>query len=160
MKALTLKQPWAWAVAHAGKDVENRTWKPPQSVIGQRIAIHAGKAWSEASRWALQMFADGLFPPAEPHIVFGAIIAVATIGGWVTDGGNYETRLFAGNYLGAAPLAVKKARHSKWFAGPYGWLLTDVIALPKPIPCKGQQGLWTVPADIEAEIDRQLEVKP
>jgi hypothetical protein len=135
MKALTLKQPWAWAVAHAGKDVENRTWKPPASVIGQRIAIHAGKGWSEAGGWALQALANGLFPPIESHIVFGAIIAVATIRGCV---------------------GVEASCFNRWIDGPYGWLLTHVIALPKPIPCRGNQGLWNVPADIEAEIDRQL----
>ena len=43
MKALTVIQPWAWAIAHAGKRVENRTWGPPRDVIGQRIAIHAGR---------------------------------------------------------------------------------------------------------------------
>ena len=26
MKALTIKQPWAWAIIHAGKDIENRDW--------------------------------------------------------------------------------------------------------------------------------------
>jgi len=26
MKAISLWQPWAWAILHAGKDVENRTW--------------------------------------------------------------------------------------------------------------------------------------
>ena len=25
MKALTVQQPWAWAIIHAGKTVENRT---------------------------------------------------------------------------------------------------------------------------------------
>lgn len=42
MKALTLHQPWATCIAHHGKRVENRTWAPPQSIVGQRIAIHAG----------------------------------------------------------------------------------------------------------------------
>ena len=26
MKALSLRQPFAWAVIHGGKDVENRSW--------------------------------------------------------------------------------------------------------------------------------------
>jgi hypothetical protein len=26
MKCVSLHQPWAWAVLHAGKKVENRTW--------------------------------------------------------------------------------------------------------------------------------------
>lgn len=25
MRALTVQQPWAWAIVHGGKDVENRT---------------------------------------------------------------------------------------------------------------------------------------
>jgi hypothetical protein len=43
MKALTLWQPWSWAIAHAGKRIENRTWRPLGCVINQQIAIHAGK---------------------------------------------------------------------------------------------------------------------
>ena len=27
MKALSIRPPWAWAILHAAKDVENRTWK-------------------------------------------------------------------------------------------------------------------------------------
>jgi len=43
MKGLTLRHPWAFAIAHWGKRIENRTWKPPKALIGQRIAIHGGK---------------------------------------------------------------------------------------------------------------------
>lgn len=154
MKALTLKQPWAWAVAHAGKDVENRSWKPPESVIGQRIAIHAGKAWDQDGDSVLCHLVE--CAGGHDNLPRGAIIAVATVAGWVTDGNIYKTRMFAGNYLNAAPLAVKKARQSRWFTGSYGWILTDVIPLPEPIACKGNQGLWTVPVEIEADIDRQV----
>ena len=46
MKALSVQQPWAWAIIHAGKDIENRTWKTRQRGI---IAIHAsGKVQREA----------------------------------------------------------------------------------------------------------------
>lgn len=43
MKALTLWPEWAWAIMHLGKDVENRTWHPPKNILGQRIALHAGR---------------------------------------------------------------------------------------------------------------------
>lgn len=45
MKALTVQQPWAWAIFH-GKDIENRTqlW----SYRGP-LAIHAGARWSARS---------------------------------------------------------------------------------------------------------------
>ena len=40
MKALTVQQPWAWAIVHGGKPIDNRTQK-----WGYRgpLAIHAGQ---------------------------------------------------------------------------------------------------------------------
>ena len=45
MRALTVLQPWADCICGLGKRVENRTWPPPNALIGQRIAIHAGKGF-------------------------------------------------------------------------------------------------------------------
>src|SRR5947207_1988168 len=28
MRALSIRQPWAWCILHAGKDIENRDWQP------------------------------------------------------------------------------------------------------------------------------------
>lgn len=41
MKAISIQQPWAWAILHAGKDVENRTWR---TTYRGPVAIHASKA--------------------------------------------------------------------------------------------------------------------
>ena len=46
MLAVSIRQPWAWAVIHAGKDVENRAEgasKRMRRGIGQRVLIHASK---------------------------------------------------------------------------------------------------------------------
>ena len=43
MKALTLHQPWASLIADGRKAIETRSWPPPRTLIGKRIAIHAGK---------------------------------------------------------------------------------------------------------------------
>lgn len=43
MKALTIRQPWASLIALGVKTIETRSWRAPQSLIGQTIAIHAGK---------------------------------------------------------------------------------------------------------------------
>jgi hypothetical protein len=52
MKALTLKAPWATAIAKLGKDIENRSWRPPAAIIGERIAIHEGAGLHrEGLRW-------------------------------------------------------------------------------------------------------------
>jgi hypothetical protein len=48
---------------------------------------------------------------------------------------------------------------SKWFNGPYGFVLANPRLLPKPIPFKGKLGFWDVPSKIEREIRKQLKVK-
>lgn len=41
MKALTVWQPWASLIIAGAKPYEFRGWRPPRSMIGQRIIIHA-----------------------------------------------------------------------------------------------------------------------
>lgn len=47
MKTLTVKQPWASLIASGRKRIENRSWRPPVALVGQRIAIHAGLGWDK-----------------------------------------------------------------------------------------------------------------
>lgn len=126
MKAITLKQPWAWAVANAGKRIENRTWKPTASMIGQRIAIHAGARSGYDLEGSYELadilhYTMGLRQPGRSNHVYGAIVATAVIDGVVDDD------------------------DSVWFCGPFGWVLRDVVTLKEPVPCKGALGLWTAP---------------
>jgi hypothetical protein len=44
--ALSIQQPWAWLILHAGKDVENRTW--PAKYRG-KFFIHTGKKFDRES---------------------------------------------------------------------------------------------------------------
>lgn len=41
MKAISIKQPWAYLIAAGIKDIENRTWKCQEKYIGERVLIHA-----------------------------------------------------------------------------------------------------------------------
>lgn len=46
MKALSIQQPWAWAIIHAGKNIENRTWN---THFRGTFAVHAsGKIMRDA----------------------------------------------------------------------------------------------------------------
>jgi ASCH domain len=38
MKALSIQQPWAWAIIYAGKNIENRTWN---THFRGTFAVHA-----------------------------------------------------------------------------------------------------------------------
>ena len=41
MKVLSVKQPWAWLICSGIKNIENRSWKLPEKMKGQRVLIHA-----------------------------------------------------------------------------------------------------------------------
>ena len=45
MKALSIRQPWAWLICRGFKDIENRNWKLPAYGFSPpgRVYVHAGK---------------------------------------------------------------------------------------------------------------------
>jgi hypothetical protein len=131
MKALTLLHPWPYAVVRLGKRIENRKWKttPNQLAVGEVFAIHGGaapkgRALRAAESDLCHLRARQLAPLDLPigSAVLPGVVALAFYGGAVTSSRNV------------------------WFSGPYGWLLSDVFALPEPVPCPGKQGLWDLPA--------------
>ena len=71
LKAITVVQPWAWAIAHVGKNIENRPWYTYQRGT---IAIHAGQIWRREDRMP-----RGVRQPKDDEIVTGAIIAIADL---------------------------------------------------------------------------------
>lgn len=81
MRALSIKQPWADLILYQGKDIENRSWRLPPHMVGQRIYVHAGKrADPDCS------------PPPER---LGAILGEVTIVGCVTS---HHSEWFVGPY--------------------------------------------------------------
>lgn len=137
MKALTLWQPWAWAMACGLKRIENRIWEPPASMLGQRFALHAGRKWHEPSNTALWELLDydDPHPPRQDEAVHGAIVAT--------------TRLVAVVTNADAAARIGGGDQRRWFFGPYGWVVEDTRELDEPIYCRGLQRLWPIPAELE-----------
>ena len=127
MRALTLWQPWASWIIYADKRFENRPWRPPRQIIGQRIAIHAGRRFDKSATYhGVQKYIG------EWRLDRGAIIGSAVVVGVLTAG--------------------SAGAKDPWFFGPYGWELEDVRDLQNPIPYRGMLGLWRVPPEIAAII--------
>lgn len=149
MKALTLRHPWPWAVCAVGKRIENRRWLPTatQLAVGDWFAIHGGKVpppgigrigtYQEAMSIALRHDFNGLKgmdprPCFDRVTAYNGVVAVCRYGGYVSDSGD------------------------PWFEGrPYGWRLDDLFVLPEPVACKGAQGLWELPNDVEERVRSQ-----
>jgi hypothetical protein len=121
-RAIAIRQPFAWAVIHAGKDVENRS-APGQfkSAVGQRILVHASKAMTadEYERGAKFMASIGVQCPAPDELQFGGIVGSVLV------------------------VDIVSRHRSPWFHGPFALVLAD----PKPVrfrPARGQVGLFSV----------------
>lgn len=122
MKALTIRQPWAWLIIHAGKDVENRTWPTRQR---GRVLIHAAKGMTageyiEAARFLLNVDPALLLPDINT-LQYGGIIGSIEIVDCVSES------------------------DSPWFVGPHGFALANPEPLPF-VPMKGRLGFFEVPA--------------
>jgi hypothetical protein len=131
-RALSIRQPWAHAILHLGKDIENRDWR---TNFRGAVAVHASLGmtraeWLDAAAFILPL---GFLIPSEGQLERGAIVGLVDIIDCVSDS------------------------HSDWFQGDCGFVLKNPRPLVKPIYCKGALGVWNVPPEIEKQILDQLE---
>lgn len=132
--AISVRQPWAWAIVHGGKDVENRV-KRAITLGGmdrlKRFAVHAstGMTRTEYEDARDFMLSIGVECPKPKELVRGGVI------GW------------------AAIIGVVKESESAWFFGPWALVLEDVVAC-EPVPCGGQLGAfrWKAAGELRAAL--------
>jgi len=88
-KALSIRQPWAWAVVNGHKDVENRDWgwRNPASKFRGNFAVHAsaGMKRDEYIEAAAFMAELGVTCPRPDELIRGRIVGVANATDFVTD---------------------------------------------------------------------------
>jgi len=128
MKALSIRQPWAWAIINAGKDVENRTWA---TKFRGDVLLHAS-ARADADADEILSFIKQQFPavpvPPAMHLSLGGIIGVARI------------------------VDCIQTSESFWaMEGCHHFVLADVRPLPL-VKCTGALGFWEVPQGIMAAV--------
>ena len=131
MKCLSIRQPWSWAILHAGKDIENRSWR---TGFRGRVLIHAGKRLDFQPRWTdwegRRDWLDLGGAVADLHL--GAIVGVATL-------------------VDCLPHEKVHSRWAEHTPGTYGFVLTDQRAFKETIPYNGRLGLFDVPASVVRE---------
>lgn len=153
LRAITVRQPWAWAIEIGAKLVENRSRLTPYR---GPLAIHAGqqfsargkydrRVWAEVNRWR-EAHPDPMLPGSLPWERTGVIVAVANLVDAHSDesccrpwGESSYDEAVGGRRLAVAHL-----------------VLEDVRALPEPVPCRGMLGLWRPPPEVRDEVAVQL----
>lgn len=145
MKAISLWQPWATAMAIGLKQIETRHWRHNYRGL---IAIHAAKRWTreerEFSADMAELHNEGrlALPPLGAIVATGFIVGIEPTETLLPK--ISETEEMFGNY------------------GPnrFGWIFRDIVSLPEPVPCKGAQGFFEVPDDLSAiTLERTAEIQ-
>lgn len=130
MKAISVRQPWPWAMFNAGKKIENRTWA---THYRGPILIHAAKGLTKREYEDFAEWWNFSFPrrPLQSYPLCPAMASLPR-----------------GGIVGRAKLVdcVTKS-DSPWFFGPYGFVLEDVTPLPF-VPMKGDLGVFEVPESL------------
>ena len=156
MKGLTVWQPWASLIAAGHKPYEFRGWQPPKSIIGERIAIHAGaRKVKKREVFALLRGFNGHFGHDKPALAEGAgtYLAIMPLYGYPLSAivctavvGELVRGDECARRLGASVNDSDREGTFNW-----GWPMLDIRKVPG-IPCRGRQGLWNVPEPIVQEI--------
>lgn len=155
MYALTIQQPWIWAIEHAGKRIENRTCYPPRFILeGDAFALHAGKTFNEDGFTGLRE--ENIMVPDSEPLPLGCVCGIAKVKPPILkalydDGHNVIQVIECGSQN-----RIQLGSQAKWFVGPYGWPLTELEWLMDPIPCRGNQGFWRLPDDVHRNLASQL----
>ena len=144
MYAITLHQPWASLIALGLKTVETRSWPAPIRLVGQTIAIHAGKRVVRKPGVAVEnKMRARLGEDWHRTIPAGAVLATATRAGLArVERVGPRAGLAVHDISTEAGCAVglEQTRIDPWGdCGPGRrlWLSTDVRVLPDPTPVTG-----------------------
>lgn len=173
LRALTVRQPWAWAIIHGGKGVENRTRNIAGAYRGP-VAIHAGLQIDDAYDSRLISQAVGMLARTNPGGPGLRNVAQYAGDSPTADNSIYEWFGNLGAVIGVVDLVgvhpdcterVEGHGHtptcSPWaMADRYHLILTNPRPLPVPIPARGRLGLWRPDADLLAAIREQIGETP
>lgn len=133
-RALSVRQPWAWALVSGHKPVENRDWRTDYR---GPLVIHSGKVLG-----------------CEPHNFLGECDEVAYRCRLETL--PPEASL-AGGLVGFVQLTKCVERYpSPWFKGLFGFVVEPLEQWPL-IPWQGQRGIWELTEDECHDICVRLE---
>lgn len=167
MRVLTVRQPYAWAIIHGGKNVENRVRNIAGGYRGP-VAIHAGLAPYEQGNMAGRAHKQAHGTEVDTGIWFGAIIGVVNLIDAHDSGDCYHASIERAAHLyrtdreafnglpvtsGAGGLIGRASFCSTWAQdSAHHLVFANPRPIREPIPFKGALGLRHLPADVVAAI--------
>jgi hypothetical protein len=146
---LSLTQPWATLMALGAKQIETRSWGPAPDRLGHLVAIQAAKSFPDEARALISHDPFyRLLRPVNWSPVRGVVVAI----GRLTDRARIDPS------LDALECSWKPRRDSVEFAlgdyspGRWMWHFTEIEALERPVPVRGQQWVWLIEGETRHDI--------
>jgi hypothetical protein len=138
VKALSVWNPWAWALVEGIKRHENRTWPLPRWIRGQRILIHCGQHKPTGEELAQIDWAAGELGVEVPAW------ARRPVGG------------FVGSLVFDDDVTAEQAG-DLFATGPRCWQVQrgSAVMFRAAIPSQGAQGFFNVPAGVARRFIRR-----
>lgn len=142
---ISLWQPWASLCVWDEKQFETRHWQTPYRGI---LAIHAAKRFTADERITCRLpyFGEALLRNGIntdlSNLPLGAIV------GSVILTKIWKTESLTGGMFGDFCLTDKEETFGNYDFGRFAWKLENPVSLQEPISLRGQQGLWTAPAEV------------
>ena len=144
-RALTVRQPWADAIVHGPKNIENRTQQTHRRGL---VLIHAAKQLDQVGTRG--------YPAVH-------------LRRWI-ESGQVSRDWALGAIVGVARIVDCHPAKAWWRGGcctPWGecgpdsesvwhWVLDERSALPEPVPARGALGFWRPAADTLAAVLKQI----
>ncbi|GAB2812273.1 hypothetical protein GCM10022221_07230 [Actinocorallia aurea] len=133
--ALTVRHPWAFAIANGHQPVESRRSKTDYR---GPVAIYAAATVDEEN--------------------FDDVVALTGESlGTVIGGSSQRQAIIAIGRLTDICSDWRSCECGDWAeVGFSHWRLENVVKLPQPVPTKGSPDLWEMPADLRKQVLRQL----
>ena len=149
--ALSIWAPWAFAIVHLGKQIENRSLKFPRHFLGD-FWIHAS-LWPGGSQRPLNAYQQHELK-AEFQSAFERSGHTKESFRLVTLG---ELDNMRGKIVGRATVTgYVEESDSPWYApGSLGIVVANPVALTTPIAASGALGWWRVPEEKMAQLREQ-----
>ena len=158
MKAISVKQPWAYLLCAGIKGIENRTWELPDKYKGKMVLIHASAKWDDRHRNMSHLFTNDQWEAMDENtrrIMAGGVLDTSAIIGSV---------VFTDCVINHQSVWAEKTHMAKLgehelpsclyppYKPTYNWVASDPILFDKPIPAKGKLSFWDFP-NINSEKD-------
>ena len=148
VKVVSVLQPWASLIVTGNKKLETRSWN---TKYRGTLYIHASMKKPNIDKMddnftnqylKLMLLGDGIQVPHFDQLPLGAIIGKVDLIETIKSDKDTINRKQDFHYGSLFEYTPQELAFGDYSTNRFGWLLANPVMFDKPIPAKGQLGIW------------------